>query len=220
MTSSQSEEHSEGCPLTFDAAAIDWAMPAEFRQLHTVPAEVRGRIWTTMLVLAALDGFHDSWVQWEGRSTADCRTIVDAGALWLDARAEEDLAIRAAFPRLQLEARRFVAAWRRAWLRDVHRLRAVETADRRLHYRGAAERVCGALCESVMKNQETIAVAAAMPTDPLSRSQRVLVLGTCLMVMFTVEARRSGATWLRPRSAQYSCAVLIRLLDRRGQVAL
>lgn len=116
-----------------------------------------------MLVLAALDDSLDCWIV-DGLSSADCRTLVDAGARWLDGQAEQDPDVRAAFPRLQLDARRFSAVWRRAWLDSVHRARAAEQHDTRLTFFHAAERVSGAVplcCRATSATSATCALLLA-----------------------------------------------------------
>lgn len=53
--------------------------------------------------------------------------------------------------------------------------------------------------DALLRRHETISAVAALPTDNLSRAQRVLVLGTCLMTMVTVEL------WLRQQRGSRCC---------------
>lgn len=139
-----------------------------------------------MLVLETLENMDDSWIT-HGHGEAFCRTISDTGARWLEGVARRTPGLLQLHPRLEAQAGAYAAAWRVSWAQSVRLAREAELADRKITALHALQRVSGAVAESLLRKHETVSAVAALPTDNLTRTQRVVVLGTSIMVLFTVE---------------------------------
>ncbi|KAK3271884.1 hypothetical protein CYMTET_19791 [Cymbomonas tetramitiformis] len=152
------------------------------------------QVWATLLAAAKLTKLPFAWVLNPQDKPSQQLTLLDSANAYLDSLATEHASLSAELPALRDQAHGLVTCWTNSRLDAIRHLRERVVANTALteaqlsgeERRAAFWKRWRSRAEWVLMRHPWVAIAYTLPSDPYSRTQRMLVQCTSLLAMLLI----------------------------------
>lgn len=183
------DKENTDCPYSgHDWEAIEWSIPKELLLLQRATrGEINAlRVWTTCLCSESLMLLDESYLANDDEPNPE-ETIVDKAYGWLEEQcfACDDLDL--ILMDVLEDARAFAVSWEVRHEVNAEQSRRADREKNTFRQLLRTNKNAGDLCRTLMVKHETVSTFFGPPNDALLRWQRVMIMGTALLVALTVD---------------------------------